>query len=333
VWGLVLLILLIINELYLYNYCYKDIELYIFYTDYTIFANIMKIAKHISFFYIESRIQYLNTIIGEANKYLYETDIFIHTNFAGFNIDGLLLYTNGRLTAIYHDLTGINPFLLTWGCRDLLKSQKNDYDIFMYIEDDILVPNRAIKYWLEYNKPLIRENYNLGFVRIEVDENGMEYITDTQYGSHLTETVVINGQRFCINDKFPYCAFWIYNKDEFHRFIESGYYDIQQCVLPEFSRLAREYSAWGLHHLSYQNYKSTVIPFFPDSENSENNKPVKPLKIPPLRSTFLNDTPTECVILNVQRYKLTDCCKIYHLPNNYINSWYYCKIRFDDVFQ
>jgi hypothetical protein len=261
----------------------------------------MKIAKHISFFYIESRIQYLNTIICEANQYLYETDIFIHTNYSGFNIDGLLLYTNGQLTMIYHDLTGINPFLLTWGCRDLLKSQKNDYDIFMYIEDDILVPNRAIKYWLEYNKPLLRENYNLGFVRIEIDEYGVEYITDTQCGSHLTEIVEINGERFCINDKFAYCAFWIYNKDEFHRFIESGYYDIQQCVLPEFSRWAREYSAWGLHHLSYQTYKSTIIPIY---DNSKNNKPDK----------------------------LNDCCKIYHLPNNYIKSWQFCKIRFDDVF-
>jgi hypothetical protein len=47
----------------------------------------------------------------------------------------------------------------------------------MYIEDDILVPSKAIKYWLEYNEKLIEYNCNLGFVRIEVDNN-IEYITD-----------------------------------------------------------------------------------------------------------------------------------------------------------
>ena len=47
----------------------------------------------------------------------------------------------------------------------------------MYIEDDILVPWKTIQYWLEYNEKLISMNYNLGFVRIEVDNN-IEYITD-----------------------------------------------------------------------------------------------------------------------------------------------------------
>jgi hypothetical protein len=55
-------------------------------------------------------------------------------------------YTNGCIKIIYHDLSNIDPFYLTWKCRKLLKQQKNDYDVFMYIEDDILVPSKAIKY-------------------------------------------------------------------------------------------------------------------------------------------------------------------------------------------
>ena len=43
----------------------------------------MKITKHISFYYLENRIAYINNIIDETNKYEYTTDIFIHTN----NID------------------------------------------------------------------------------------------------------------------------------------------------------------------------------------------------------------------------------------------------------
>ena len=36
---------------------------------------------------------------------------------------------------------------------------KHSVDVFMYIANDILVPYKAIKYWLEYNKKLIEMNY------------------------------------------------------------------------------------------------------------------------------------------------------------------------------
>ena len=39
-----------------------------------------KIAIHVSFFYIESRIQYVNRIIEATNQYDCVADIFIHTN-------------------------------------------------------------------------------------------------------------------------------------------------------------------------------------------------------------------------------------------------------------
>jgi hypothetical protein len=138
----------------------------------------MKITIHISFFFIENRIIYINNIINETNKYEYTTDIFIHTNNKDLHEGFFTPYTNGYIKIIKHDLSKENPFYLTWKCRDLLKKQKDDYDIFMYIEDDILVPYNAIKYWLEYNEKLIEYGYNLGFVRIEINKDNIEYITD-----------------------------------------------------------------------------------------------------------------------------------------------------------
>jgi hypothetical protein len=138
----------------------------------------MKIAKHITFFYREIRIKYINNIIEEVNKYKYTTDIFIHTNKIDLTIDFFNKYNNGNISIIYHDITDLYPFYLTWKCRDLLKDQRYDYDIFMYIEDDILVSCKTLDYWLTYNEKLIAFNYNLGFVRIELDNNIWNYFSN-----------------------------------------------------------------------------------------------------------------------------------------------------------
>ena len=104
--------------------------------------------NHICFFYSEqtaSRFEYVNKIILETNKYVYQTDIFIHTN-VEWSKDLLCAYTNGIITVIVHDLSNENPFYLSWKCRPLLLTQIDDYDIFMYIEDDILMPTESINY-------------------------------------------------------------------------------------------------------------------------------------------------------------------------------------------
>ena len=73
----------------------------------------------------------------------------------------------------------------------------------MYIEDDILVPYKSIKYWLEYNEKLIKKGFNLSFIRSQIDKDNIEYITDL-YGEKFDTIIKLNNN--------SYCAFWIYNK-------------------------------------------------------------------------------------------------------------------------
>ena len=134
----------------------------------------------------------------------------------------------------------------------------------MYIEDDILVPYKAIKYWLEYNEKLIEINYNVGFVRIEV-ENNIEYITDV---TEKLDTINLHESIYCVNNKNPYCAFWIYNKNEFNKFLNSEYYNINNIA----GYFTREKSAIGLHGLETPWYKNTLIPMI-------NNKLIEACKI------------------------------------------------------
>ena len=62
----------------------------------------MKISKHITFYFIHTRIDFINKIIAETNKYPYLTDIFIHTNSEYLLLLHLDNYTNGKIKIIYH---------------------------------------------------------------------------------------------------------------------------------------------------------------------------------------------------------------------------------------
>ncbi len=213
-----------------------------------------KIAIHICFFYIESRLEYIRRILEETNNYSHIADIFIHTNVREITEEVLSIYKNGVIHVVFHDLTGENPFYLAWKCRPLLREQRDAYDIFMYIEDDILVPRKAIEYWEKNHEELADCNYNLGFLRIETDEKGDEFVTDLR--NHLWDIQEINGKQYCINDEEPYCAFWIYDKKTFNRWTELEYYDIQ--MIPGYK--IREASAIGLHGKWSCWYRDTVIP-------------------------------------------------------------------------
>ena len=162
----------------------------------------------------------------------------------------------------------------------------------MYIEDDILVPYKAIKYWLKYNEKLINLGYNLGFLRIEIDKNNTEYITDL-LGEKFDTIIKLDDNEYCVNNKNPYCAFWIYNKNEFNNFVSSKFYDINN--IPGYG--IREKSAIGLNGETNYWYKNTLIPII-------NNK-------------------------------LIDDCKIYHIPNNYVNdkNTMFATIQFDKAIE
>ena len=87
-------------------------------------------------------------------------------------------------------MSNCHPFLLVWKCRDLLREQRNDYDIFISSEDDMLIPNAAIKYWLEHNEKLSERKYNPGFLRIE-RKGDLEYITDIPGNKRLHKSRMI----------------------------------------------------------------------------------------------------------------------------------------------
>lgn len=249
---------------------------------------------HISFYYKEDRIKYLNVILNETSRYPFRVDIFIHTNVKDFKKENLIKYNQGSLIIVHHDLKDEHGHYLTWKCRPIMKQLRDKYDIFMYIEDDIAVPLKAIEYWMKYKDTCIQNNYNLGFIRIE-HENGYQYCTDFDndlYKQISRNYINIDGTRFIINDSNPYCAMWIYDQSEFIKWTESEFYDpaniMKRKIKRGLEKLIREKSAYGLHPKGHGCkcfwYKHTIIP------------------------TEMNGL------------RLNPDCRIQHLANNYIGT-------------
>lgn len=260
----------------------------------------MKITKHIAFFYREDRLNYLSQMIQAANSYPFYTDIYIHTNVL-FDIDSLETKpTNGQVFLIGHDLSKKDPMRLPWYVRPLMKAQEDAYDIFIYVEDDILIPRAAIEYWLKYKDLAIRNKCNLGFFRMETDSDGVEYITDLAnehvLSEQLNKVINLEGTSFAINDVNPYVAFWIYDQNEFKRFLQSSVWDVSTLLTWYDDRAA---AAIGMHFIrnpDFRLYNHTVLPL-------------------------------------THMFRVIPECRVYHIPSNYVDVPYcfFATLLFDEA--
>lgn len=215
----------------------------------------MRLTIHITFYYNESRLGYLNQVLQFIDAYPHHCDVFVHTNAAKFTTDPLYKNSNGTTVIVPHDLGTESGFYLTWKCRDLMKSQLPDYDAFVYLEDDIGMPGEALAYWLQHKDICTRNGYNLGFLRVERGRDSSAlFVTDLN--KPMTRRLSIDGAEFVLNDVNPYCGFWIYDRDTFRAFTESPYYEVARIA----GYGIREKSAIGLHGVRTPFYKGTVLP-------------------------------------------------------------------------
>lgn len=262
----------------------------------------MKIAAHITFYYSEERIKYLNTVVDNLLALPTKTDIYIYTNehftlpSASDNVHHIFInYKASRWAKFsYRSLASklglkrlVNPFYLTWESRKAIQEKVDQYDAQLYLEDDMAFSSKNLKYWLKHKDLLLKNEYNLGFIRTEVDQENRLKVTDLF--EKPTEIIEIEGQKFLVNDSNPYCGFWIYDKRELKAFIRSKEWKFK------FRKYQiREKAAIGWHGSNMSHYKATLIPLI------ETDK-----------SLFTDPDSS-----------------IHHLPNNYIGHEVFCKLDF-----
>jgi hypothetical protein len=266
----------------------------------------MRVAAHIPFFFVESRMIYLKKVVDQLQQLSAEVDIFVYTNnrsiqsqfgqrnvfiqYYAYSKYGKVAYFNGLwnrlgLTSLVH------PYYLTWENRKLVEKNLNNYDAQLYLEDDICFTAENFNYWLAHKDACYQNDFNLAFLRFEETAQQTKFLTDL---TAVPEKVIrLNNQFFLLNDVNPYGGFWIYDRQELNRFTQTKEWKFNFDGFP-----IREKSAIGHHSLNMKRFKGNVIPlvhFDPSSGMAE----------------------------------LPASCLVHHLPNTYIGHSLFCKIKVD----
>lgn len=222
-----------------------------------------KISVHIPHYISGNSSKKLKLFTKVCNSYLKiskNIKIFVHTN-------KKIKKKNIKIKYIYHNLNNINRFKLTWLCRKLMFEQKDKFDIFIYSEDDIIFSKKNFNYWLKYKDICIQNRFNLSFLRVEKSlKNKKLYSTDQI--KKIKFYLKIKNILFAKLES-SYCGLWIYDRDEFSKFIKSKYWDFN-FNLETISgfQLTREMSAYGWHAPNMDRYDASIIPIINGKLNS-----------------------------------------------------------------
>jgi hypothetical protein len=180
-----------------------------------------KLLIHIAFHYSPGREQYLHQILSEIAIYGFQKiDVTIDTNDSATEDLSLDSYSPLAINIAVHDRLD-DPFMLTWQHRQPMADRLDDYDYFMYVEDDILVPFRALQGWLADSRRLHNSNYRRGFLRTELTADNTLVSTDQRYKSTAAHFCLVAGRMWFYPEN-PYHAFWFYSRAQMDTFIESA---------------------------------------------------------------------------------------------------------------
>ena len=222
-----------------------------------------KISVHIPHYISENSSNKSKLFKKVCNSYLKiskNIKIFVHTN-------KKIIKKNSKIKYIYHNLNNINSFKLTWLCRKLMFKQKNNFDIFIYSEDDIIFSKKNLNYWLKYKDICVQNMFNLGFLRVEKSLKNKKFYSTDQI-KKIKFYLKIRNILFAKLES-GYCAFWIYDKQEFSNFIKSKYWNFKfNLESISGSQLTREMSAIGWHGPNMGKYSASIIPIVNGKLNS-----------------------------------------------------------------
>ncbi len=206
----------------------------------------------IAFHYSEERLKYLYEVLKNITLYNCGVEIIIDTN--TFNIEHLNRIPN--ITVFVHQKLE-HPFHLTWIHRQHIKNNIDNYNVFMYIEDDEVVPYLNYLNYIE-NFKLLWPNNVPSFVRIEVKDM-VEYVSDIPkqiephdglYWIHSGTNKIFAIIPFPIN----YHGFWIMPQKELKESMKENF-----VRLSDGREFAAMYVGWELGKATLLQIENGVI--------------------------------------------------------------------------
>lgn len=215
-----------------------------------------KIALHITFYYQKPKIKRLNqAIIPMSKSDHYDVQIFIHTNVEQDILEQDIWHNGHKhnISIITHKLVNQHNFYLTWKHRKLMHEQilDDNYDVYIYSEDDIQLKDYNIQYWEEYSPRLYKEKINLGFIRSET-RDACRYWADSNSNKNKNDYIRNN----LLTTEVEYCGFWIYDK----KMTEYLLKNTQEPSVDVSIYQVREMAALGLNNFYYKRHRRPAKP-------------------------------------------------------------------------
>lgn len=176
----------------------------------------MKILTAIANYGIKNK-DYLNTLLREYRSMPYNIDIVVLSDIPkelGSDIEVIV------------GLSNKNPWSLPFGHKKIFAERVNNYDLFIYTEDDILITEENIKAFLEAVQILPKKEV-AGFMRFEVDSSNQggaaRWFPDVYGNFHWTPDSVKSIREYTFASfTNEHSACYMLTKEQLKKAVESG---------------------------------------------------------------------------------------------------------------
>jgi 2-polyprenyl-3-methyl-5-hydroxy-6-metoxy-1,4-benzoquinol methylase len=158
--------------------------------------------------------KYLHRVISEYQSMSFEVDIAVLSNERQESIPDTEI--------VVVDLRRKNPWTLPFLHKELLVERLNEYNLFIYSENDTPITERNIKAFLEVSESL-PENEIVGFVRYESGPNGSRNYPDIHGHFHWdSRSIRRRGEEIFARLTNEHSGCYILTRQQLRRAIDSG---------------------------------------------------------------------------------------------------------------
>jgi len=214
----------------------------------------MKLYTVIAFHYVEKRLQYLErTLSWLIDINTDHTKIVIQTNDVTDSQHKklkMLLSNQPKNVEIEIDTVRDlkDPFMLTWAhkCR-MLDFKESTYTHFAYLEDDMVLTQDLVNYWVKTRAVFQKRDRNLipGFFRVEYKE-GRAYSVDIKTPYRVNDLTKLTLDRNYVSLPHPYQGCFLMDRELVEEHISSPSFNPETCRrIPNTANDTRERANFG----------------------------------------------------------------------------------------
>jgi hypothetical protein len=254
---------------------------------------IEKLAVAVAFFYKKEKIDFLFQTLFNLHKFAKNVQVYIFTNTSDKteqqNIQKCFhQHNNIKFNIFVPKLLG-HPYFLTWSHIDVFRKLVcTDFTItyYLYLEDDILLTEENIEYYLEGESRLAHKKFFPSFVRYEVTSDNKIYAIDVMKLQlfHVMPKIKYSDNYHYVNFSYPYQGVYLLNAKFMLEYFDS------RADSPDYN------TVWGIRE---QNTATILFHNVPPGFTSRNL----------VGCTYIDS-----------KIMLDSRCLIHHLPNSYVND-------------